>query len=164
MDVITDTPEKEKPDTNVLENLVIEPEPPEPEAKPSDSVNKKDMAFLRSGWMSITLNGKDIKLEAYEYGRQVASQLLGMRFYDQHGEAVEELLERGSYNGMFRDGILFTYLCLQPDSYIRKIHRRVSAVEREIQELGQKNKVSVGTDNFNEATGAFSMFINDFME
>lgn len=91
------------------------PEISEEESEPT--ISEKDLDFLLSSAGSREIpfgnpvGGGAVTLAAFDTYRQAAASMLGCAFMKFSGDQIQEFAISGTYNGMWRDVIIYGFLC-----------------------------------------------------
>lgn len=111
---------------------------------------------------------KGSKLHPFDWRRQEAANLLGLRFFKLRGDIAEEFKETQLYDGMHGDGALVVWLCTLTPAQVAKVIRlpalgteqRLNWAEKNIGHIGGKAHGEC-MELFGEILGAY---INSFSE
>ena len=145
-------------------NMDVSDEPLEEEEV---KIERQDEAFLLSnGVRQLSFGGpggRAVTLGAFNTHRQVAAQKLGMEFFNMGEEALEEFQERETYNGIFQDAVIVTYLCAHPLSIAKKALRIPAKVMADALNWAEDSGVRVGTARHAELVSAFGEIISDII-
>lgn len=88
------------------------------EEEEAPAMSEKDMDFLLSSAGSRELDfgnpigGGPVTLAAFDTYRQAAASMLGCAFMKFGGDQINEFHISGTYNGMWRDVIIYGFLCV----------------------------------------------------